>query len=150
MSPPRLLCTFSAGGLLMGLDVAEVREVLRPQELTRVPAAPAVVRGLMNLRGRIVTAIDLARRLGLRPLGDGDRPMNVVVVRGGGAVSLQVDEIGDVLEVDEALRHRPPETLPPTLRDLTVGIYRLRDRLLLVLDAERVASLPPPDHDGDE
>lgn len=131
-------CTFSVEGLHLAIDVGCVQEVIRHQELTRVPTAPAVVRGLINLRGQIVTAIDLRRRLDLTPLREEDRPMNVVIRADDGAVSLLVDEIGDVLEIQNAILEPSPETVSPVIRELITGIYQLRDRLLLILDPERV------------
>jgi purine-binding chemotaxis protein CheW len=99
-----------------------------------------VVRGLINLRGQIVTAIDLRRRLGLTPLGADDRPMNVVIRSDDGAVSLLVDEIGEVVEMDDADLEAPPETLSPVIREAITGIRPMRDRLLLLLDPDRVLS----------
>jgi purine-binding chemotaxis protein CheW len=143
MAPKRRFCTFAVGGFHYGVDVSHVQEIIRPQELTRVPLAPAVVGGLINLRGRIVTALDLRRRLGLgeRPAGQASR--NVVVRAGEGVVSLLVDEIGDVLEVEEATFERPPETLKGVARELIRGAYKLADRLLLILDTEKVV-VPEP------
>ena len=89
----------------------KVQEVIRYQEMTRVPLAPPVVKGLINLRGQIVTAVDLRRRLGLRERAATDLPMNVVIRTSDGAVSLLVDEIGDVVEVDDTTFERPPETV---------------------------------------
>jgi purine-binding chemotaxis protein CheW len=134
-------CTFFADDLMLAIDVLQVQEVIRYQEMTRVPTAPAVIRGLINLRGQLVTAIDLRRRLDLNPPADHRRPMNVVIRTGDGAVSLLVDEIGDVLELDECDCESPPETIPSVIRDLLVGIYRLSDRLLIVLDPEKVINL---------
>ncbi len=134
-------CTFFLGDLFLGIEVLSVQEVIRAQDMTRVPLAPRAVRGLINLRGQIVTAIDLRERLGLPPLG-GDRvPMNVVVRTEEGAVSLLADEIGDVLEVNPADYEDPPETLDPVARELIRGVYKLADRLLLVLDTERALAL---------
>src|SRR6478672_4930733 len=121
-------CTFFVDGHYFGLDVLKVQEIIRYQEMTRVPLAPPEVRGLINLRGQIVTALDL-------------RPLNVVVRTDDGAVSLLVDEIGDVLEVSEELFERPPETLKGTARELIRGAYKLPDRLLLILDTERTVCL---------
>src|SRR3954464_4816791 len=95
-------CTFYLDGHYFGLDVLKVQEIIRYQEMTRVPLAPPVVRGLINLRGQIVTAIDLRRRLELAERPADHLPVNVVVHTEDGAVSLLVDEIGDVLEVPEA------------------------------------------------
>src|SRR5690242_6364587 len=135
-------CTFFLGELFLGVTVDAVQEVIRGQELTRVPLAPPAVRGLMNLRGRIVTAIDLRRRLGLDDLPADRPPMNVVVRTAGGPVSLLVDRIGDVLEVAAEAVEPPPEALRGPGRDLVRGACPLPDRLLVVLDADRAAALP--------
>jgi purine-binding chemotaxis protein CheW len=137
----RQYCTFTVGGHYFGLDVLVVQEVIRYQEMTRVPLAPPVVRGLINLRGQIVTAIDLRRRLGLPDRPTDQLPVNVVVQTDDGAVSLLVDEIGDVLEVPEKLFELPPETLLGTARELVRGAYKLPDRLLHILDAERTVNV---------
>lgn len=140
MSKARQLCTFVLGELLFGVDVTNVQEVIRAQEMTRVPLASSVVRGLINLRGQIVTAIDMRARLGLPARASGETPMNVVVRTTDGVISLLVDEIGDVLEVDEGAYERALETLGGPLRDLVPGVYKLDGRLLLVLDVERATS----------
>jgi purine-binding chemotaxis protein CheW len=130
-------CTFHVSGLFLGVEVTCVQEVIRSQPLTSVPLSPAIIAGLMNLRGQIVTAIDLRRRLGL-PEREADRqPINVVIRSAEGAISLLVDEIGDVIEVDDESFERPPETLDTAARELIRGAYKLDGRLLLVLDAAR-------------
>src|SRR5580698_4634311 len=139
-------CTFYLDGHYFGLDVLKVQEVIRYQEMTRVPLAPPMVRGLINLRGQIVTAIDLRRRLELSDRHDDQRPLNVVVHTDDGAVSLLVDEIGDVLEVPEKLFERPPETLQGTARELIRGAYKLPDRLLLILDTAKTVNVPGGGH----
>ena len=144
MSQYRQLCTFYVNGLFFGVDVLTVQEVIRFQEMTPVPLASEVVEGLINLRGQIVTAIDLRRRLEFPPRPQGQLPMNVIVRTEDGAVSLLVDEIGDVLEVDQAAYERPPENVEGTVRGLLTGIYKLEDRLLLVLDTEKVVNLGTP------
>src|SRR6516225_11278479 len=141
MDQQRQFCTFYVAGHYFGVDVLKVQEVIRYQEMTRVPLAPHVVRGLINLRGQIVTAIDLRRRLELKDRPADQLPVNVVVRTDDGAVSLLVDEIGDVLEVPEKDFERPPETLKGTARELIRGAYKLQDRLLLILDTERTVSL---------
>ncbi len=133
--------TFFVGDLFFGVDVLCVQEVLRFQQMTRVPQAPDVIEGLINLRGQIVTAIDMRRRLALPPRPGGQAPMNMVVRSEEGAVSLLVDEIGDVLEVDGAAYEAPPENLDQAARDLIRGVYKLKDRLLLVLDTEHTVEL---------
>ena len=100
-----------------------------------------MIEGLINLRGQIVTAIDMRRRLGLPPRAGDKSPMNMVVRTTDGAVSLLVDEIGDVLDMDAATYERTPENLDPAARELIRGVYKLKDRLLLVLDAERTVDL---------
>jgi len=137
----RQFSTFFVADLFFGVDVLRVQEVLRYQQMTRVPQAPEVIEGLINLRGQIVTAIDMRRRLGLPPRGGDQTPMNMVVRTDDGPVSLLVDEIGDVLDVDVANYERPPENLDPSARELIRGVYKLKDRLLLVLDAERTVDL---------
>lgn len=134
-------CTFYVDGLFFGVDVLRVQEVIRYQEMTRVPLASSVVSGLINLRGQIVTAIDLRRRLVLRDRPADQLPMNVVVRTDDGAVSLLVDEIGDVLEVDESTYERPPETLTGVARQLVRAVYKLKDRLLLIIDTEQTVDL---------
>src|SRR5215475_8306674 len=124
-------CTFYVAGHFFGLDVLKVQEVIRYQELTRVPLASPVVSGLINLRGQIVTAIDLRRRLGLPSRSDQSRPMNVVVRTTDGVVSLLVDEIGDVIEVPRDRFEAPPETLFGATRLLIDGAYKLDGELLL-------------------
>jgi purine-binding chemotaxis protein CheW len=137
----RQVCTFYLDGLFLGVDVQQVQEVIRYHEMTRVPRAPHVVEGLINLRGQIVTAIDLRRRLELNDRPAGQFPMNVVVRTDDGVVSLLVDEIGDVLEVDEDTFERPPETLQGVARELIQGTYKLKDQLLLLLDTEKAVNI---------
>ena len=141
MEDDRQYCTFYVAGYYFGVDVLKVQEVIRHQEMTRVPLAPLVVRGLINLRGQIVTAIDLRRRLELDDRPADQLPVNVVVHPDDGAVSLLVDEIGDVVEVSEKDFERPPETLSRTARELIRGAYKLANRLLLILDTERTVNL---------
>lgn len=139
----RQFCTFHLGDLEFGIEVLQVQEVIRAQAMTRVPLAPRAVRGLINLRGQIVTAVDLRERLGLPPR-DADRPpMNVVVQTEEGAVSLLVDEIGDVLDVDDDASEATPETLAAPARELLRGVYKLPDRLLLILDTAKALGLEP-------
>jgi len=142
MAAPRQFCTFSLENDCFGIDVQQVQEVLRYQEQTRVPLAPKVVRGLINLRGQIVTALDLRCRLELRERADDARPMNVVVRTHDNVVSLLVDEIGDVVEVAEEAFEPAPETLTGIARELITGAYKLADRLLLILDIEKTVLTP--------
>ena len=138
----RQYTTFYVDNLFFGIDVLKVQEVLRHQEMTRVPLARAVVRGLINLRGQIVTAIDMRRRLNLPPRDEGGALMNIVVRFGDEAISLLVDEIGDVLDVGADKFERRPDNVDAEIRDLIRGVYKLDQRLLLVLDiAKTVATV---------
>jgi purine-binding chemotaxis protein CheW len=135
--------TFRLAGHLFGIEVVKVQEVLRYQRMTAVPLAPPEVAGLINLRGQIVTAIDLRARLDLPPRPVDQLPMNVVVRTPEGSLSLLVDEIGDVIEVTEESFERPPATLIGPARLLVQGAFKLSDSLMLVLDTERTVSLDP-------
>ena len=144
MAGKKQFSTFVVDRLLFGVEVEKVQEVIRFQEMTRVPLAPPVVKGLINLRGQIVTAIDLRRRLGLRERATTDLPMNVVIRHDDAAVSLLVDEIGDVLEVEEEAFELPPGTLLGEARELIRGVYKLRGLLLIVLDTDKILNLVAP------
>jgi purine-binding chemotaxis protein CheW len=141
MNIERQLCTFFLQGLFFGVEVERVQEVIRYQEMTRVPLAPAVIAGLINLRGQIVTAIDLRQQLGLSARTSEELPMNVVIRRDDGPISLLVDEIGDVVEVDEHLFEHPPDTLDGQRREFIRGVYKLKEQLLLLLDSEKAMSV---------
>lgn len=143
MAESKQFCTFFIDGLFFGIEVLKVQEVIRYQEMTRVPLAANTIRGLINLRGQIVTAVDLRRRLEMSERNADMLPMNVVVRSEDGAVSLLVDEIGDVVEINDDVRERPPETLRGVARELVIGVYKLKERLLLILDTERTVTLPP-------
>ncbi|MCY1042905.1 chemotaxis protein CheW [Corallococcus sp. bb12-1] len=134
----RQLCTFHVGEHLFGLDIERVQEILLPPPLTRVPGAPPEVAGLLNLRGQIVPAIDLRRRLELL---EGTAPPDAphVVLRGDdGAVSLRVDAIGDILPLEDAALAPLPDNLRGSLRTMLLGVHALPERLLLVLSADAV------------
>jgi purine-binding chemotaxis protein CheW len=141
MPDDKQFCTFLVDGLYFGIEVLRVQEVIRFQEMTRVPLANPCIKGLINLRGQIVTAIDLRRGLELSERPDGSLPMNVVVRTSDGAVSLLVDEIGDVLNVEQDTFERPPETISGIARELISGVYKLKDRLLLVMDTDKAVNL---------
>ncbi len=141
MAMPTQLCTFHVDSLYLGISVVQVQEVLREQETTPVPLAPDSISGLMNLRGQIVTAIDLRVILGLPPRPADHHAMNVVIRTADGAVSLMVDEIGDVIETGEDTFEPPPDTLTGTARHLVLGVHKLPGALLHVLDVDRVLTL---------
>lgn len=136
MASAEQFCTFFLDGHFFGTPVPQVQEVIQYQVMTRVPLAPSVVSGMINLRGQIVPAIDLRRRLGLPDRPAGKLPMNVVVRTAEGAVSLLVDEIGDVIEVEAEALETPPETLQGFAREVVRGVYKLPGSLLLVLDTD--------------
>ncbi len=137
--------TFFVNGLYFGVEVLTVQEVIRYQQMTRVPLAPPVISGLINLRGQIVTAIDVRTRLGMEPRPTHQLPMNVVVRTDDGATSLLVDEIGDVVEVQSSQFEATPDTVRGAVRNLVDGIYKLDQRLLLVLNVAQTVSTSHPD-----
>lgn len=142
------LCTFSVGGLRLGVDILRVQEVLRPRPMTRVPRAPGPIKGLMNLRGQIVTAIDLGQRLGL-PAATPEAilaAMHVVIRCEGGVVSFLVDQISEVSCVTGGFEPAPSNT-PPGFRALLRGVVPQEEGLLLVLDPDAV--LGPTDVEND-
>jgi purine-binding chemotaxis protein CheW len=141
MTEQKQFCTFYLDNLMFGVKVEQVQEVFRYQAMTTVPLAPPEVRGLINLRGQIITALDLRLRLGMELLPGEKLPMNVVVRTEDGVVSLLVDEIGDVLEVSEDVYERPPETIPLAVRKLVLGVYKLQGKLLLILDSEKAVNV---------
>ncbi|MGC4073098.1 MAG: chemotaxis protein CheW [Nibricoccus sp.] len=140
MKTPHQLCTFHVAGLFLGLDVLTVQEVLRSRELALIPLAPANVEGLLNLRGQIVTAIDLRRRLGFAPRAENESPMIMIVRDADGCVALLVDRVGDVIEVEDSTFEPAPDTLPAAMRHLLLGIHKLPKQLLHVLDARETTA----------
>ena len=137
------LCTFRVGDLLLGIDVLKVQEVLHNLDVTTVPHAADSVLGLINLRGRIASAIDLGERLVVdRHENDPpERSVHVVVRAAGDVVSLVVDSIDDVLDVESGDYEPPPETMTGAAKELIMGAYKLANELLLVPDVERLVSL---------
>jgi len=144
MTSSNQVCTFFLSNFMFGIDVQMIQEVIRFQEMTHVPLAPATVRGLINLRGQIVTAIDLRARLSLPPRTGDALPTNIIVRTPDGAVSLLVDEIGDVVELDASLCERPPATLDRAAQEVVTGVHQLNDRLLLILDVIKTTTLTAP------
>jgi purine-binding chemotaxis protein CheW len=146
MSVRKKLCTFRLAEHWFGIEVASVQEVLRHQPVTALRWANDSVQGVLNLRGQIVTAIDLRHELGMPARPASLDPTNVVVRSAGSAasapttVSLWVDEVGDVAEVEGAQFERTPPTLTGVSRELIRGVYKLDDHLLLALDLPRVLS----------
>jgi purine-binding chemotaxis protein CheW len=135
--------TATVGGQLFGLPISRVQDVFAPERLTRVPLAPREIAGVLNLRGRIVTAIDLRRRLGLdAPAGNAPR-MAVGVECKGESYGLLIDVIGEVLKLPASGREDNPVNLDPGLARVSAGVYRLDGKLLVVLDVDRVLDIAP-------
>ena len=129
--------TVTVDGQMFGIPVLSVQDVLGPQKITKIPLSPPEIAGVLNLRGRIVTAIDLRRRLGLDP-ADRKQSMSIVVDHHGELYSLLIDEVGEVLSAPaDAFEHNPP-TMEGRWREVSIGIFRLQDRLLVILDVERL------------
>jgi purine-binding chemotaxis protein CheW len=133
--------TFFIDRMMFGINVKMVQEVIRLQRMTPVPLAPETVEGLINLRGQIITALDLRTRLGLPKRSEEKPPMNVVVTTNEAVVSLLVDRIGDVVEVGKEQYEDTPDTLAPVAHSLVTGVYKLKDQLLLVLNAEKAVDV---------
>ncbi|MBI4969241.1 MAG: chemotaxis protein CheW [Rhodospirillales bacterium] len=130
--------TMFIDGQMFGIPVLTVQDVLGPQKITRIPLSPPEVAGSLNLRGRIVTAIDVRKRLGLSARSEKSTSMSVVVDMSGELYSLMVDQVGEVLSLKSAAFERNPPTLDPVWRDFSAGIYRLDGKLLVVLDVARL------------
>ena len=130
--------TMMIAGQLFGIPVLQVQDVLGPQRITRIPLAPPEVAGSLNLRGRIVTAIDVRLRLGLEAKPRDENDMSIVVDHKGELYSLMVDGVGEVVTVSTRDFDHNPATLDPLWRDVSAGIYRLNEQLMVVLDVSRL------------
>ncbi len=130
--------SFRIADQLFGIPVLSVQDVLSEHRITRIPLAPAEIAGSLNLRGRIVTAIDVRMKLELPTLDDGKKSMSIVVERGGELYSLLVDSVGEVLSLSEREHERNPPTLDRHLREFSQGIYRLNEKLLVELNVDRL------------
>lgn len=134
----QVLVTLTVANQLCGVPVLAVRDVLGEQAITRIPLAPPEIAGSLNLRGRIVTAIDLRRRLNLPPAPAGQRRMSVVAEQGGELYALLVDQVSEVMSLDASTFERNPPTLEPNWAAFSTGIFRLDGRLLVVLDVAKL------------
>jgi purine-binding chemotaxis protein CheW len=133
--------TVTLGGQLFGLPISRVQDVFMPERLTRVPLAPPEVAGVLNLRGRIVTAIDMRGRLGL-PERDGKRPpMAIGIECKGESYGLVIDTVGEVVKLDEVAREPNPVNLDAALARISAGVHRLERQLLVILDVDRVLDI---------
>ena len=133
--------TVVTGGQLFGLRLERVRDVFVPRGLSPVPLAPPEVAGLLNLRGRIVTAIDLRRRLGLPPRSDGGAPVAVGIEERGELYGLIVDRVGDVLRLKRSSYDANPVNLDQRWTKVCAGVYRLDPGLMVVLDVDKILDL---------
>ena len=141
-SEKKQFCTFYLDDNFFGIRVLDVQEIIRYQDMASVPLSPSVVEGLINLRGQIVTAIDMRRRLELPDRDPESEPINIIIrTDDDSTASLLVEEIGDVIEVSEDLFEHPPETLKGRARELIEGAYKLEDRLLLVLSTVKTLEI---------
>ncbi len=134
----RELLTIHIGGQMFGIPILQVQDVLGEQKVTNIPLAPSQVAGALNLRGRIVTAIDVRKCLGLPPLDGEKKLMSVVVENDAELYSLIIDSVGDVLSLYDDDYESTPATLDPTWRSVSMGIYRLDNRLLIILDVPKL------------
>jgi purine-binding chemotaxis protein CheW len=142
----RVFVTLTVADQLCGIPVLGVRDILAEQNITRIPLAAPEIAGSLNLRGRIVTAIDLRCRLSLPPAPPGTQRMSVVAEQGGELYALLVDNVGEVMSLPANTFERNPSTLPPSWAEFSSGIFRLADRLLVVLDVSRVLALAVDSH----
>jgi len=149
MSDRQLYCTLRAGDLYLGIDVEKIQEVLRDTSITPVPLAHSAIRGLINLRGQIVTAIDLRQRLGLEPADPTKGISTMVLGTDDEPLALVVDSVGDVVHVDEDSFEPPPDTLKGEARRMILGAHKLDRELLLVLNLKAALDLSPARHRGD-
>jgi len=137
-SEAQVYVTLTVAGQLCGIPVLGVRDILAEQVITRIPLAPPDIAGSLNLRGRIVTAIDLRRRLNLPPPPKDQKRMSVVAEQGGELYALLADQVSEVLSLDTTLFERNPPTLERNWAMFSTGIYRLDGRLLVILDVARL------------
>ena len=137
----RVFVTLTVADQLCGVPVLGVRDILGEHTITRIPLAPVEIAGSLNLRGRIVTAIDLRQRLQLPPAPAGQPRMSVVAEIGGELYALLVDQVSEVMSLKASAFERNPPTLPPAWAQFSSGIYRLDGRLLVVLDVAKVLAL---------
>lgn len=134
------VCTFDVDRYWFAVPVAQVQEVIRSIEVTRVPLAPPVIRGIINLRGLLVSAIDLRVRLGLPPIED-VTGMSLCVYTPDGIASLLVDDIGEVRSIDRETFEAPPATTDASIRPFLSTVSKQKERLLLILDLDRIVEL---------
>ena len=134
--------TVMIGGQLFGLPIARVQDVFMPERLTRVPLAPPEIAGVLNLRGRIVTTIDMRRRLGLPPRDDNKPSMAIGIELRGESYGLLIDTVGEVMKLGETTLEPNPVNLDPRLARVSGGVHRLDGQLMVILDVDYVLNGP--------
>ena len=134
----KLYATFSLGGEIFAVDALQVQEIVLFQKMTPVPHSPTYILGLINLRGQIVTALDLRYRLSGEPISISENNMNVILKTPAGICSVLVDDVGDVLEIEDARMESVPETMSARMRDFITKICKMDDGLLCILDIDRI------------
>ncbi len=137
----RKICTFFVNDFYFGIDVYKIQEVIRFQEMTHVPLTSHIISGLINMRGQIVTAIDMRKRLDFTPSGSDEKPTNIIVRTEDGAVSLLVDSIGDVIDISPEQFELPPENVKGNFQQVLKEVCQLDKQLLLILDIEQLLKL---------
>lgn len=143
MTSERKICTFVVGGVLFGIDVFKIQEVIRFQEMTHVPLASNVISGLINMRGQIVTAINMRKRLDFPPFED--KPTNIIIRTDDALMSLLVDGIGDVIDIERDRFEAPPENIKYAFKHYLTEVCQLDDDLLLILNIDQILTISPPD-----
>ncbi|HEY7243009.1 MAG TPA: chemotaxis protein CheW [Xanthobacteraceae bacterium] len=133
--------TVTIGGQLFGLPIARVQDVFAPDRLTRVPLARPEIAGLLNVRGRILTIIDMRRRLGVEPVEESRRALAVGIEHNGQSYGLLIDSVGEVLKLPARSFEDNPINFDRTLAYVSAGVHRLDGRLMVVLDLDRVLQL---------
>lgn len=135
------ICTFHVAEYFFGLDVSRIQEVIRYQEMTHIPLAHETISGLINMRGQIVTAINMRQRLGFSAMPENEKPLNIIVRTDDGAVSLLVDNIGDVIDIPRDTFEALPENLKGDIQQVLKEVCKLDNKLLLILDIEQVLNI---------
>src|SRR5208283_6190650 len=141
MTNARQFCTFYLDHLLFGVESQKIQEVVTYRDLRPVPLAPPVVSGLMNLRGQVVVVLDLRRQLELPDRAANATPVCLVVRAAGGTVCLLADEVGNVVEVEDETFEPSPETLSARLRSVILGVHKLEEQLMHVLDTDQACEV---------
>lgn len=130
--------TFEVAGQLLGIAILDVQDVLNPMKIAKIPLAGPEVAGLLNLRGRIVTAIDMRQRLGLPAFENRDNCMSIVIEKNGELYSLIVDKVGDVLSLPDSQFEQTPANLKQVWSAVSSGVYRLEKRIMVVIDVNNL------------